>query len=225
MKNVLCLGFAIASSLLGSRIDLGTFGIDPKSSILFANISSIHPDSPNGPVFIDLDRLAQTHGLGNSLVGYKLQFIAAGNMCYVEPVGGCPSIPTQGFLAAFDTNNIAIVGAINPLPGAIATSSPVVSAYPDTFYDHLSTKGGPPDFLIFNSFYTSAIVPGATHYLAVGLFDSFFRDNSGDLSLNIGVDIPDESVPEPAEGIMTLVGLSLLLLGGTSRDKERVLPG
>ena len=143
MKSFLILGLLV-SSLYGNTIGLGDFAVDPKSSILFANIAPIHPDNPMGPIFIDLDKLAQDNHLGNTMAGYRLDLKAFGSMCYIMLDAGCPSVTTEGFLAAFDINTVYVRGAINPLPGAIAPISPVDSAYPPTYYGQLPTTGGPP---------------------------------------------------------------------------------
>ncbi len=197
----------------GSTIGLGSFAVDPRSSILFANIAPMHPDNPMGPIFIDLDKLAQTNHLGPTLTGYRLDLRAVGSMCYILLENGCPSVPTEGFVASFDVNSIFVRGAINPLPGAIAPISPVESAYPRTFYDQLPTDGGPPDFRIYRSAILMALVPDGAHFLAVGVFDSFFADNSGNVSLEIQLELPDQPVPEPTPLVMSILGFSLIFAG------------
>jgi len=211
MKGLWIVGFAFASTLFANTIELGHFAVDSRSSILFANMDPSHPDAPNGPLFIDLDQLAKTFGLGDSLVGYHLQLAAEGTMCYFSnPDGTCNVVPTEGFLAAFDANTLWSPGLANPLLGAVAPASAWESAYPKTFYDQLSTSGGAPNMMIFNEIYCSVIVPGGSHYLAVGLYDSFFRDNIGNLSIELSVALDDIATPEPATALLFLLGLSLL---------------
>jgi len=221
MKGLWILGLGVASALFGNTIELGSFAVDPTSSILFANMNPAHSDNPTGPIFINLDELAVASGLGKSLVGYVLQLRASGSMCYTALVNNsCPVIPTQGFLAAFDSDTIAHVGAKNPLPGAIKPEGDYEGAFPETYYDHMKTSMGPPNLMIYNDLFTSVIVPGGTHYLAVGLYDSFFADNSGNLSLQLRVQVPDQPVPEPLTGVLTVGGLFALVAAKRTLGKS-----
>jgi len=224
-----------------TNLNLGSFPIDPKGSILYANVAPPLPDNPNAATFINLDQLATQNGF-DTLVGRTLIMSVEGNMCYFAEGGPeeCELIPVEAILGSFTVDTTEDVGAVNPLPGAIAATelSPASNAaynYPNTWQDDQSTAGGPPDFSILKSSPLTVVVPTGAHYLAVAVNDSYYADNTdrdGTLKINIQVVVPTENPSNNIPNIpptITLVGANPLEIavdtlfvdpGATAADTE-----
>ena len=222
-----------------TTVNLGSFPIDPKGTIVYANMAAGTPDVAT---LINLDQLASQAGL-SSLAGYTLIMNTEGNtMCFFsaaeEGKDNCTITQIGGMLGAFTSNTIENLGEINPLPNAIASTEidPAGNAnyYPDHWVavdTYESSAGGPPDFSILVGSPTSVVVPAGAHFLAASVIDSSYSDNSdpnGTLKINIQVVIP-AATPTNTPPIITLLGANPFSLtvntpfvdpGATATDTE-----
>ena len=68
------------------------------------------------------------------------------------------------------------------------------------------------DFQVLDSPYggTTVVVPNSANFLIIGVLDSFYADNTGNLSVELTLD-PSSGVPEPGSYAMVLAGVAGLV--------------
>jgi hypothetical protein len=166
------------------------------------------PDAPQNPVFIDV----------TAFQGLTINILPIGGLCFVgtsltpsgsnvcNRPGGGAAIPEAILLGGIFTSDVvATIGpltAANRLPNGINTGQ---GAFTTSMFFSGTNNTNPNDFVITNGTGLNIIVPGTAHWLVVGVFDSFYKDNTDPTgTLAVRVTAP---VPEPATYGMLLTGL------------------
>jgi hypothetical protein len=157
------------------------------------------------PLVIDLSTLPTPYTPG---LGETLNITGLGQYC---PVWGPGCTESPPYLAGIfsSTNTVLDSSNLNRVTGAVASGLPnVTDPATNTYYGDQSTII-PDDFQILNASGdgTTVVVPTDANYLIIGVLDSFYADNGGDLSVQLILD-PDSGVPEPASYAMVLAGLA-----------------
>lgn len=205
MKRLLGLTLlTVILASIGVAGPLYTMYVDP-----FASYFKADPlDGPGGvgsewwPWFIDLGSL----GL---LPGQELTITASGDLCYFE---GCSSEMAAGYGLVF-TSDTSVATSANQFrlnvadPGNVPTGA-TGAASPET-WPGLYDTDIPEDFMLMDGESVTVIIPTGAAYLAIGLWDSYFADNS-DPTPNLGITVgtPDSLVPEPSTYLMAFAGLA-----------------
>jgi PEP-CTERM motif len=206
--SVLALLWGTVGIASANTIDLGTFSVDPHASYLLASSS----DSPLGALFINLSTLSTPIGAGDVLI-----LTTVGDYCNM---GGTPCTETaQALGGVFSSSNTLLATSnLNRIPGAIMTAGVADSPDPNAWYGNLSTAI-PQDFQIFTGSGLNVTVPTGAQWLAVGVLDSYYGDNS-DPNHNLGINIAlvsknlnvEAVVPEPATYALFLSGITGIFL-------------
>jgi len=219
MKQVLSIFLLLVISCLcvsAGTVTLGTFSVNSQSSFLYEDST----DSQIGPLFIDLScTTGVTTNCVNAPAGSTLQLIGLGGLCFFTfQNGACPGGESPAFLGgAFDSNTSLLASSslnpatsVNRLTGSINAGVPNVSqTYLRTFYGNVDTTI-PNDFFIPTGLGLTIVVPAGAQYLVVGVLDSLYSDNTGNLSVEINQ--ITSSVPEPATFGLLAAGLGGLAL-------------
>jgi hypothetical protein len=146
--------------------------------------------------------------------GDLLVITVSGSMCYYSAVCGDPSL--LGAFSSSVTLLSAYVGNVNRITGAINPGLPGVATSTYFSLDGSSTAGvnnspnSPDEYDFAIQSGMSYMVPTGAQYLFIGLFDSFFADNSGTINITIVDDPPAVGTPEPATWLLMFGGLSVL---------------
>jgi hypothetical protein len=216
----------------GTSVSLGTFAVSAAGTFLeqssndncsFGTAFSGCTAASFNPTFVDL----ATMGVNP---GDTLEIIPMGTMCFL-PGSPCGQGPAN-LGGVFDSNNTLLSSnVLNRLPGAIQTSLPnITSPLYDSYYGSINTAI-PQDFSITDAYYSnpfcnlqnncpvspiyfSVVVPVGAVYLVLGSLDSFYADNTGNISvqlIDLGSSQPP-TVPEPTEYVMVLTGLGAVAM-------------
>lgn len=185
---------------VGIAAPMYTMYVDPFASYFRAAPN----DGPGGvgseywPWFIDLGAL----GL---LPGQELVISAFGDLCYFSP---CQSeLPAEYGLVFTSSNAVGVSSLQNRLAvanGGIVPTGAVGAVSPLTYSSGLSTDIA-GDFYLMAGQSVTVIIPNGGAYLAIGLWDSYFIDNS-DPTPNLAISL--NSIPEPSTYLMAFAGLA-----------------
>ena len=131
----------------------------------------------------------------------QLTAFAAGGMMNYGAISGVPI-----FDAVFSTSNaLGALGTANRVTGALAAPAGTTGVVTNNYYS--GSNDISQDFLITISTITIT-VPNTANFLFVGVMDSFYADNSGNLSVTVN----QLASPEPATYALGLAGLAAMLL-------------
>lgn len=191
--------------------------VNPQDSFLYESSA----DSNVSAIFINLTGCTGSNAPCISApAGSTLTLIGLGNECFL-PTGGasCTESPAE-LGGAFDTNSVLLSssslssGNVDRLTGTVnAAGAQDVSnvSFFNTYFGSVNTTIV-NDFLIPTGAGITLTVPVGAEYLVVGVFDSYYADNSDPLN-NLALSISDTQaplgVPEPAT-----LGLLFAGLGG-----------
>lgn len=233
MKTALILVVAVFAES-GCVYASTTYAMDPKSSFVQADLGNSPPDylpdQPDNPLIIPVTP------------GTMITLMAHGGICYAgtDPNGtltepcyalgsghlrSAPEMQAEmGGVFSADTN-LLDDSNLPRIPGAINSGLPdYTDPYYTTFYfDRNVSTVNPSDFLIPYLTGVTVIVPAGAHYLFLGVFDSYYKDNtdpSGTLAIEY---IGHVTVPEPGTFAMLLAGVAglLALRRPTSSESNR----
>ncbi len=183
-----------------------TPALPPTSSYLLGDPTADQPgflaDTEDWPWFITLG------GLGLS-AGQQMTISVAGDLCYS---GDCEvELPAVLGLVFTTSNNVLGFENVDRLDVADDGNVPsgaVGAVSPTTFYQGLSTNID-GDFQMIDGESITVIIPDGATWLAIGLWDSYFRDNFDPTpNITVTVGTPDSLVPEPATYLMAFAGLA-----------------
>jgi len=204
------LGLTLLTVLLagiGMSGPLYTLNVDPYASYFKA-------DPEDGPGGVGTEwwpwhiTLSGPGGLG-LLPGQELMISASGDMCYyenceVEMPGVFGLVFASSNVVASSSNQYRLtVADLGNVPtGAVGAASP--QTWPGLFDTDIAE-----DFKLMAGDSISVIIPEGGTYLFIGLWDSYFNDNSDPTpNLSITVGTPDSLVPEPSTYLMAFAGLA-----------------
>ena len=192
----------MALSLVGVATATPIFhGIDPTST--FLRTDSI--DASVGPVFVYLSAYGISPGMTISLQTLGDFCFTAGDPCTEL------AAPTVGVFTS-DTS-VAGTSVLDRLT-AIGPPAGITSLVTqNTWFENLTTDIS-QDFAIPVGSPLSLVVPDGANYLALGVADAFYADNS-DPNQDLGVVL--EAVPEPGTMTLLALGVGMLLVGGLRR--------
>lgn len=226
MKSVLTLvAIGMAGPLCAGPISV--FSLDPQSSFLVADTNTTPnplPDAPGAPLVIDVSAFA---GQSINIAGLG-GYCAAGTATAGTVAMPCNSIGGPGIMAELAANlggifsqdsTLLDITSLQRVPNAVASGLPSYnSSGTNWFYHNTVSTYNPFDFLIPNGAGVNVGVPQTAHYLFVGVYDSFYRDNT-DPEHGLGVQITASTlriaipaVPEPGTYSMLLCGFFGLLI-------------
>ncbi len=196
----------MALSLVGVATATPIFhGIDPTSTFLRTDST----DTSVGPVFVNLSAYGISPGMTISLQTLGDMCFGAGDPC-TEIASPLVGVFTTGTFPLGSTSELnRLIGPIGP-PSGITS---LVTG--ETWYEHLTTDI-PQDFAISVGSPLSVVVPDGANYLALGVADSFYADNS-DPNQDLGVVLDAEAIPEPGTLTLLALGVGMLLVGGLRR--------
>ena len=221
MKGTVILSLA---AFAGSGVLFGTtmYSLDPKASFVLADTGTggegYLPDEPDDPLWVAVTP------------NTTITIVAVGDICYAgtDPDGTldqpCYAIGSQGLQTASETpaelggvftqtNQLLDDTNLQRLPTAVSSGLPAYTdPYYTTFYfDRNVSTVNPFDFLIPYGSGVTVTVPADANWLYLGVYDSYYKDNtdpSGTLGVLISTLAP---VPEPATAALMLAGLSGML--------------
>jgi hypothetical protein len=158
-------------------------------------------DTEDWPWFISLS------GLGLS-PGQQITISVAGDLCYS---GGCQAELPAVLGLVFTTSNNVLgfqnVERLEVADGGNVPSGAVGALSPTTYYQGLSTDIN-GDFQMIAGDTVTVIIPDGAAWLAVGVWDSYFRDNYDPTpNVTVSVGTPDAVIPEPGTYMMAFAGL------------------
>jgi len=168
--------------------------IDPRTTFLRTDVGDSY-----GVYFVDFNSLG-------ILGGDTLYLQTLGDFCMGNGAG-CTEYAVPLVAAFTSTNTLGDRANLDRL-SAIASSAPGVVTAP-TFYSALTTDIA-QDFTVPLASPLSVVVPTGALYLAVGVTDSYYTDNSdpdGDLKLQLDT----SQIPEPGTVLLLASGLGLLV--------------
>lgn len=183
-----------------------TPAIPASSSYLLGDPTADQPgflaDTEDWPWFISVS------GLGLS-AGQQMTISVAGDLCYNGDCG--VELPAVLGLVFTTTNNVLGFQNVNRLDvadGGNVPSGAVGAISPTTFYSGLSTDID-GDFQLIAGQSVTVVIPTGATWLAIGVWDSYFRDNF-DPTPNVMVTVgtPDSIIPEPSTYLMAFAGLA-----------------
>ncbi|MFZ3342098.1 MAG: PEP-CTERM sorting domain-containing protein [Terriglobales bacterium] len=207
---------ALASvGLANTVVTLGTYDVSANSS--FFELST--NDSCSSPMAVK--GCEASYYLPTIIAvtpGETLQLIESGSACYIGgTTAGCVNEPLG---AVFDTSNTDLLSSTtqNRLPNQVASGLPNIQDTSfNAYYGNINTQIK-DDFYVCGTVSmpdctsltgTTVVVPAGAKYLYVAALDSFYADNSGDLTITVNEILSDPpSVPEPATATLMLVGLA-----------------
>ncbi len=215
VKSIL-IGFVLlASASIGSAGAIGVFDIQAGATFLqqsandncsfVAASAQCHTAGFFTPAMVDLYSFGVHAGDTLSIT------FAGGSMCYHAGVCLAPSI--GGIFSS--TSNLLDSSNANRLPDAV--SAGLGSVQTSTWFALTSnaTPGvnntNPNDFSIPLVGTLNVTVPG--QYLFLGILDSFYADNSGNLSIALSFTSNAVATPEPATYLLMLGGVVALAAG------------
>lgn len=213
MKKVLVL-FAVAialstGALATSIVTLGTFSVSATSTFLQQDINDncfsvlAAPVCDSTPTVIPVTP------------GEELQLIVNGEACYTAMTMNCHLQPLGGVFdtVATDLQPPTYQNRVpNQVPSGLAN---ITDPDFDSWYGHYNTMI-PDDFYICglvammdctSTSGTTVVVPAGAYYLYVGVLDSWYSDNVGDLSVTVNEIENPNTTPEPASAMLMLGGL------------------
>lgn len=132
----------------------------------------------------------------------------------------------QGNLGGIFSQDSTVLSYYNNLQRVPNAVSSGLASYNSTstnwYYHNTVSTYNPFDFLIPYGLGVNVVVPGTAHFLVVGVFDSFYRDNTDPAgTLGIQITAPDApAVPEPGTYSMLLSGFGGLLVLGRRRSRR-----
>jgi len=207
-----------AGAAAGSVITLSTPGyydLDPRAGFIYAAPN----DEEQAPVVVDL----AADGL---VAGDVINISGEGSMCYVM-YPGCPA-SSAWIAGAFDTNDQLLSQANqNRLPGGIASSTfgqqNINVPWLNSYYGNVDTTI-PSDFTIPYGNGVTLTIPTGANYLFLGVMDSYYADNGGDVGVKITLLVdppppgpppvlpsgPPATAPEPGTWVLLLTGIALI---------------
>ncbi len=201
------LGLTLLIALLGSIALAGPLHTTPalpatSSYLLGDPTSGPLADTEDWPWFITLG------GLGLS-AGQQITISAAGDLCYF---GGCQAEMPAVLGLVFTTSNSVLgftnLNRLDVADGGNVPSGAVGAVSPTTFYNNLSTDIA-GDFQLIAGESITVIIPDGATWLAIGVWDSYFRDNFDPTpNITVTVGTPDTLIPEPASYMMAFAGLA-----------------
>jgi hypothetical protein len=220
--TILAIGALIGAAAFGGPI---LTPIDAKASFLTADLGNSNPmlpDAPANAVFIDItafqNQMINILPIGGLCFTGTSLAPSGANICNAP--GGGAAIP-EGILlgGVFTSDNTLLgLGVAQRLPTAIAT---VLPSFATTMFFSGTSNTNPFDFVLTNGTGLNVVVPATAHFLVVGVFDSFFKDNTDpDHSLAVQITGPAVVMPEPATYAMLLTGLGGLLAFGRHRARR-----
>ncbi len=123
-----------------------------------------------------------------------------GTMCMSTSLG---AVFTEDTTTAADPNTLQrLLTAIGPPQGIADLASP------STYYMGLSTNFE-GDFWVPNGSVLSVVIPNGVNWLALGVIDSYYRDNTTWEGHTLGVEL-EVATPEPGTLLLFASGLGLL---------------
>lgn len=199
------------------NVNEGTFAVSAQGTFLMqsSNDNCSSSQAPIGctadnflPLIINLSTLPTPYTPGE---GETLNITGLGQYC---PMSGPECTEYQPYLGGIfsSTDTLLDNTNLNRVTGALASGlANINDPNTNTYYGNQSTTI-PDDFLILNSGSggTTVAVPAGANYLIIGVMDSYYADNSGNLSVQLTLD-PNSSVPEPGSYAMVLAGIAGLL--------------
>lgn len=209
------LGLTLLTVILASISMAGplyTLYVDPYASYFKA-------DPADGPGGVGTEywpwhiTLSGPGGLG-LLPGQELVISAAGDLCYFANCtaeGGGGELPAVYGLVFASSNTVlpssnqyrlTVADPGNVPIGAVGATSP--NTWPGLFDTDIAE-----DFQLIAGQTITVIIPDGGTYLFIGLWDSYFNDNS-DPTPNLGITVgtPDSVIPEPSTYLMAFAGLA-----------------
>ena len=216
MKKLFWMGIAILGlaqlGTAGIIVDLGTFDVSAGATFLAQSSQDncgfvTHSAQCTGasffaPTVVDLSTLGSGVGAGDSLL-----MTVHGTECYLGST--CSSPPNIG--ALFSATSTWLPSSSNPVPDGI--SAPGQNFVTTSMWfggDNTNTH----DFKISGSTPPWVDVPVGAKFLFIGIFDSFYADNTGNVSITLSIDPPGDSllpaVPEPGTYLLALGGFAAL---------------
>ena len=219
MKTLFLVGvalYAVAGTAAAGTITLGSFVVNPGATFLqqsaMDNCSYITASAQcTGSSFFDPTRI-NLLGLSQAVnPGDTIQLTVSGLECYIGTTCSAPPNIAGIFsqTSAFDPTNTHP----NRVTNAVAT--PGITNVVTSMY----IVGGPSvdntlsqDFKISGLNGLTVVVPSLAQYLFIGIYDSFYADNTGNVTITLSETTVSAS-PEPATYVLVLAGLGALAVG------------
>jgi len=160
-------------------------------------------DTPTGPVWIYLGGYGITPGMTIYLQTVGDLCFGAGDPCLQQELPLTlvfTADNSQG--ARSELNQLTAIGPPTGIPSRVTGN---------TWFGNLPTDIA-QDFDVPIGSWLSVEVPAGAGFLAVGLADSYYADNS-DPGGNLGILLDTEAIPEPGTFLLFASGLGAVLLG------------
>jgi hypothetical protein len=155
------------------------------------------------PTFVDLTALNTPVNGGDTLF-----LFITGNICYLGANCGTPNL--GGIFSS--TNTFLDSTHLNRVQNSISAGG---SGYVTATYFSLdgttntaANNTNPNDFIIPGGTSFSIVVPNGAKFLVLGVYDSFYADNSGNIS--VGLSVIQSATPEPGTYLLIAGGLAAL---------------
>jgi hypothetical protein len=167
-------------------------------------------DAPQAAAIVDLSSIA---------AGTVIRLTPRGTFSFCATCGLAAGVP---FAAVFSNTNALLASSIqNRVPGAVAPGAGAAGfVSPVTLFERLATDI-PFDFFIGNAAVNVA-KPAGANFLFIGVFDSFYGDNSTTTPNAFGVNVlagTTTTAPEPSA--VMLMSTGLVSLGGATLRRRR----
>jgi hypothetical protein len=199
------------------NVNEGTYAVSVQSTFLMqsSNDNCSSPLAAPGctannfvPLIINLSTLPTPFTPGE---GESLNITALGQFCFY---GGPDCTEYQPYIGGIFSSSSTVLSSnnLNRVSGAIASGLPnITDPGLNTYFGNQSTTIA-QDFQVLDSPYggTTVVVPNSANFLIIGVLDSFYADNTGNLSVELTLD-PSSGVPEPGSYAMVLAGVAGLV--------------